>query len=495
MSRTAVVIGAGAAGILAAAALALVVDQVVVLERDALPDGPENRKGVPQGRHAHLMMAGGLDAMDTLIPGMDMRKHLIASGANEISLCRDMVVFSSVGWFHRWRHADPLIVTCSRALLDWAIRTAVLKSLNNIEIRQAKAIDLLGDSERVRGVRIATAGPDTPFDADFTAKYGLQLSADRGEADLYADFVVDASGRGSRISTWLGSIGVNDIPERTLDSGLVNSTRLYRIPEGAGSWPLTMIQPNPFTGGPARSGMIVPIEGNRWMVSLGGSRGGEPPKDPDAFLQYALDLPHPIVGQLIAGAEPLTQVFTSHSTSNTRRYLEKAAVWPENLVVLGDALATFNPLYGQGMSVAALGAQALAKTIWHRWGSQGLARRVQREVAKSVDAAWTLAVSSDVLYPNVIGGEPTATDRLAAQYTRRLTRSATGSYSAASALFDVTSMRKSALRLMQPRPLLAALTGPALPSLSGPPLTPAEQETLRGLIRAGQMGQGPQPSA
>ncbi|MGN5377138.1 hypothetical protein ACQ4WX_04055 [Streptomyces lasalocidi] len=238
--------------------------------------------------------------MDTLIPGMDMRKHLVASGAYEISLCRDMVVFSSEGWFHRWRHADPLIVTCSRALLDWAIRTAVLKSLNNIEIRQARALDLLGDSERVHGVRIATVDADTPFDADFTAKYGLQLSADRGEADLYADFVVDASGRGSRIVSWLGSLGVKDIQERTLDSGLVNSTRLYRIPEGAETWPLTMIQPNPFTGGPARSGMIVPIEGHRWMVSLGGSRGGEPPKDPEAFLKYALDLPHPIVGQLIA---------------------------------------------------------------------------------------------------------------------------------------------------------------------------------------------------
>ncbi|MEU8695229.1 pyridine nucleotide-disulfide oxidoreductase [Streptomyces sp. NPDC048665] len=495
MSRTAVVIGAGAAGILAAAALSRVVDQVVVLERDALPDGPENRRGVPQGRHAHLMMAGGLDAMDTLIPGTDMRKHLIASGAHEISLSRDMVVFTSGGWFHRWRHADPLIVTCSRALLDWAIRTAVVKSLGNIAIRQAKAVGLLGDSGRIRGVRIATVAPDTPFDAGFTAEYGLRLSADGGEADLYADFVVDASGRGSRIATWLGGLGITDIPERTLDSGLVNSTRLYRIPEGAESWPLTMIQPNPFTGGPARSGMIVPIEGRRWMVSLGGSRGGEPPKDPDAFLRYALDLPHPIVGRLIAGAEPLTDVFTSHSTSNARRYLERAAVWPENLVVLGDALATFNPLYGQGMSVAALGAQALARTVRQRWGSRGLARRVQREVATSVDAAWTLAVSSDVLYPHVIGGAPTAADRLAAQYTRRLTRSATGSYAAASALFDVTSMRSSALRLMRPGPLLAALTGPALPSLSGPPLTPAEHETLSGLIRTGQTGQGPKPPA
>lgn len=145
--------------------------------------------------------------------------------------------------------------------------------------------------------------------------------------------------------------------------------------------------------------MIVPIEGGRWMVSLGGSRGGEPPKDPDGFVEYALALPHPVVGQLIVGAEPLTEVFTGRSTSNARRYLEKAPAWPDGLVVLGDALATFNPVYGQGMSVAALGARVLARNVHRRWGGPGLARRIQRELAKPVERAWTLAVGSDVLYP------------------------------------------------------------------------------------------------
>ncbi|MGW5281091.1 NAD(P)/FAD-dependent oxidoreductase [Streptomyces collinus] len=470
MSRKAVVIGAGVAGILAAAALAPVVDRVVVLDRDALPDTPEHRKGVPQGRHAHLMMDGGLAAMDTLVPGTDMRGHLLAAGAHEIHLSRDMIALTPEGWFHRWRRREHPMITCSRALLDWAVRTAVLDSCAGIEIRQAQVVGLMGSGERVTGVRVL---------------------ADGAEESLEADFVVDASGRGSRIVKWLERLGIDGIRERTVDSGLVNSTRIYRVPRGAEDWPLTLVQPRPHTGEPGRSGMIVPIEGGRWMVSLGGSRGGEPPKDPDGFVEYALALPHPVVGQLIARAEPLTQVFTSHSTSNARRYLEKAPAWPDGLVVLGDALATFNPSYGQGMSVAALGARILARNVHRRWGGPGLARRIQRELAKPVEGAWTLAVSSDVLYPGVVGGEPTASDLFAARYSKRLTRAATGSYTAASALWDVTGLRAAPTRLMRPGALLAALNGPSLPPLSGPPLTPGEHGILAGLIRGGRSEEAP----
>ncbi|MCZ9345986.1 NAD(P)-binding protein, partial [Streptomyces sp. TRM76130] len=126
MSRRAVVIGAGLAGMLAAAALSTAVDEVVVLERDDLPDGPEHRRGVPQGRHAHLLMAGGLAAMDGLVPGLDLRARLLAAGAREISLASGMLALSPDGWLRRWRREGPHLLTCSRALLDWAVRRAVL---------------------------------------------------------------------------------------------------------------------------------------------------------------------------------------------------------------------------------------------------------------------------------------------------------------------------------------------------------------------------------
>ncbi|MFI1361909.1 NAD(P)/FAD-dependent oxidoreductase [Streptomyces griseochromogenes] len=484
MSRRAVVIGAGAAGMLAAAALSPVVDHVVVLDRDELPDGPEHRTGVPQGRHAHLLMHGGLEAMEKLLPRAGMREALLAAGARQIPLSSGMLALTPAGWFRRWRHHDAyLTITCSRALLDWVVRTAVLRDAN-VTVHRAQATGLLGSARKVLGVRLAPVA-DGAFDPGLLAGHGLRLSGDGREGELDADFVVDASGRGTRIVRWLEALGIHDVREENLDSGLVNATRVHRVPEGARNWPLTLIQADPYSGRPGRSGMIVPIENDQWMVSLGGTRGSEPPKDPDAFLAYALDLPSPLVGRLIAEATPLTPVFTSHSTSNSRRYLEKTRLWPDRFVALGDAAATFNPLYGQGISVAALGAQSLAEAVRQTdVGAPGLARRVQREAARYVEAAWSVAVSTDVLYPGVEGGRPTLAHRLTAGYSKRLTTAATGSYRAASAVWDITCMRTGPTRLMRPDALLSALIGPPLPALSGPPLTADERAFLATLTHA-----------
>ncbi|MFJ2511913.1 FAD-dependent monooxygenase [Streptomyces griseoviridis] len=460
--RRAVVIGAGLAGVLAAAAVAPGVDEVVVLDSDELPDAPAHRRGLPQGRHAHLFMSGGVAATDALLPGVDVRRRLLDAGAHEIAALRGMLVRSTEGWLPRWRHDGPRVLSCSRALVDWVVRDAVVDA-TGAEIRHGKATGLLGDAGRVRGVRVSAAD---------------------GDSELAADLVVDASGRGSRITRWLEGLGVSGLQERSVDSGLVNATRVYRAPAGADRFPLTVVHADPYAGLPGRSGMVMPIEGERWMVSLGGTRGGEPPTDPEGFLRYALELPDPIVGRLISGAEPLTDIHLSRSTSNTRRYAEKVREWPEGLVVLGDALATFNPAYGQGMSVAALGAQVLAKEVG-RGGvtSPGLARRVQRGAAGPVNAAWALAVGQDVWYPGVRGARPRPADRLVTAYSRRLTKAATGSYRAGAALWDVASLSAGPERVVRPRTLLSVLNGPLLPPPTGVPLTESERKFLNSVDR------------
>ncbi|MFD7563862.1 FAD-dependent monooxygenase [Streptomyces tendae] len=464
MSRRAVVVGAGLAGMLAAAVLADAgVTEVVVLDRDELPDGPRQRRGLPQGRHAHLLMTGGLRAMEEIVPGVG--KRLLAAGAHEISLSSGVLARSPEGWLRRWRREGPVMLTCTRALVDWTVRAAVLEH-PRVEVRRAAAVGLTGSAGRVRGVRVS--GPD-------------------GEADLEADLVVDASGRGTRIVTWLEGLGLSGVRTRTVDSGLVNASRVYRVPAGAERFPLTIVQADPYVARPGRSAMVMPVEGDRWLVSCGGTRGGEPPADAEGFLRYTLDLPDPIVGRLISGAEPLTDVRLSRSTSNVRHYLDKAPHWPEGLVVLGDALGTFNPAYGQGMSVAAFGARVLGRELERAGGpdAPGLARRVLRGAARPVDAAWAMAVGQDVLYPATRGGRPGIADRAVTAYTRRMTRAAAGSFAAASAIWDVTSMRTPPTRMFHPSAVLAALTGSPLPALSGPPLTPAEREVLDGLDRTG----------
>ncbi|HZF89659.1 NAD(P)/FAD-dependent oxidoreductase [Streptomyces sp.] len=460
MPRRAVVIGAGLAGMLAAAALSAVADEVIVWDRDDLPDGPEHRKGLPQGRHAHMLLAGGLAAMEDLVPGVSVRERLLASGAREVSLASGMVSLTPEGWLRRWHGPGPHMLACSRALLDWVVREAV-PAHTGAKLRKGQVVELAGDARRVTGVRVSTPS---------------------GTEDLDADFVVDASGRGSRVDAWLRAMGVTDVRAQTVDAGLVNATRVYRIPEGAEDFPVTVLHADPYGSRPGRSGMVLPIEGGRWMASLAGTRGGgEPPSDPDAFLRYALGLPHPIVGRLISRAEPLTDVHVSRSTGNHRRHLEKTRRWPERFVVLGDALATFNPAYGQGMSVAALGACALARELG-RAGltGPGVARRAQRGAARAVHAAWTMAVGQDIWYPGTRGGTPGLADRLATGYTRRMTRAMTGSYSAASAVWEVSSMTAGPERLLRPGAVLAAVVGPVKRPLSAPPLS-AEELRLAGL--------------
>ncbi|MFC8423168.1 FAD-dependent monooxygenase [Streptomyces sp. NPDC057236] len=467
MSRRAVVIGAGLAGMLAAAVLSRAgADEVIVLDRDALPDGPEHRKGLPQGRHAHLLLAGGMDAMEELLPGAGLRGRLLAAGAHEIPLSSGVLALTPEGWLRRWRREGPAMMTCSRALVDWVVRATVREQVP-VEVRRAAVVGLTGSAGRVRGVRIASPGGDT---------------------DLEADLVVDASGRGTRITGWLDGLGLTGVEERAVDSGLVNASRLYRVPAGAERFPLTVVHANPYVSRPARSAMVMPVEGGRWLVSCGGSRGGEPPADPAGFLRYTLELPDPIVGRLISGAEPLSDVHLSRSTSNVRRYLERMPRWPEGLVVLGDALATFNPAYGHGMSVAAFGARVLGRELGRGGGigAPGLGRRVVRGAARAADVAWAVAVGQDVRYPGVRGGTPPGVgDRVMTAYTRRMMKAATGSYAAASVMWDVSSLRTPPTRLFRPSAVLAVLAGSPLPPSVEPPLTPGERAVLRGLDRTG----------
>jgi 2-polyprenyl-6-methoxyphenol hydroxylase-like FAD-dependent oxidoreductase len=459
--RRAIVIGGGLAGMLAATAVSKAVGTVTVIERDELPDGPRPRKGLPQARHIHTLMAGGAEAINTLLPGTT--DHLLAEGAHFQPLTSHMVALSPEGWYRRWRPTHYLI-TVSRDLLDHVVRNQVLKDERIEVLTGRRATGLLGSSSRVSGVALAPAtGPR------------------RDTQTLTADLVIDASGRGSRATTWLSDLGITGIPEHTVDTGLTYATRIYRALDGAETIPVINVMADPRGSGPGQAAALAPIENGQWIVSLGGTRGGEPTADPEDFVRFARSLRHPLIGDIIARAQPLTDITLTHSTRNRRRYFEKARNWPEGFIALGDSIATFNPVYGQGMSVAAQGALALHRHL-ARTGdvrSPGLARRVQRATAGPVEAAWALATAQDIHYTAAHDQAPTLQDRLVSSFTSRLSRTATGSFFMATALTDVTSMRKGAARLLRPSVLAAALTGPLLPPLAEPPLTGRERRLLQ----------------
>ncbi|MFD9460288.1 NAD(P)/FAD-dependent oxidoreductase [Streptomyces sp. NPDC060027] len=459
--RTAVIVGGGMAGMLAAQAVSGFVDEAVIIEPDDLPDTPAPRTGLPQARHIHILMAGGADAADRLIPGI--LDDWTGAGAHRHTLTTDMVALSPEGWYRRWKPSHHFLMTASRDLLDRVVRNHVLKNSTVRLLGGRKVTGLLGNDKQVMGVQHAPS-----------------RGQDSGRSqELPADIVIDASGRASRATTWLDKLGINGIPERSLDTGLTYASRIFRAPEGAEKIPVFNVMADPRAGN-GQSAALAPIENGLWIASLAGIKGHGPSRDPDAFVRFALGLRHPLIGQLLHNVEAVSDVAVNHSSRNRRHYFEKARSWPDGFVALGDSVVTYNPVYGQGMSVAARGALVL-RTEVERAGdvrSPGLARRIQRATAGPVQAAWALATAQDIHYTSAHGQTPSRADRLASSFSRRLSLTATGSPFMANAVTDVTTMRKSATRLMRPDVLCAAVVGPLLSPLAGPQLTDRERRLI-----------------
>ncbi|MBJ6636806.1 FAD-dependent monooxygenase [Streptomyces sp. DHE7-1] len=456
--KRAVVVGGSSAGMLAAAAIKDRVDSVEIIEAHELPTGSEPRIGVPQAAHIHFLQAGGAEAIDSLLP--DTINELLAAGAHRVPMTTNMIVHSPEGWYRRWRNTTHYVVTASRNLTDSIIRNQVLKDPRVSVRTQTRVTGLLGNNRQVTGVRVR--------------------EAEGGESTLRADLVVDASGRASRMPRWLEEMGVTGLVEDRIDSGLVYASRIYRAPVPTRNWPVVAIQADPSLPQPGTAGGILPIEGDHWHVSLMGAPGGHPTSDPSQFAAFARTLRHPVIADLIEHAEPVTDVSVTHSTANRRYRYERLNPWPAGLVVLGDALAAFNPLYGQGISVAALSAVALRDGPDHGF-TPDFARKAMRDIARRTNTAWTLAVGQDIHFPTTTGKSPTVADRLLRRYISRLSRTATGSFHAATALTDVLALQAPPTSLVKPSVLLAALVGPQRPQLHGPQFTPAEQILLKKL--------------
>jgi 2-polyprenyl-6-methoxyphenol hydroxylase-like FAD-dependent oxidoreductase len=242
------------AGSLAAAALAADpgIASVTVVERDRLPAGPEHRKGLPQGHHAHVLMSGGARTVEALVPGT--LERLAAAGAHRIGLPDGYVMLMPQGWLPRWT-TDQYVISCTRALLDQVVRQAVF-AMPGVRLREdTEVTGLTGDAAQVTGVQVRDR------------KTGAA-------AELPADFVVDATGRGSRARDWLAALGLPSVREDVVDSGLMYATRLFRAPGTAGEgFPVVNVQADPDSGGPGQTAALMPVEGGRWLVTAFGGGG------------------------------------------------------------------------------------------------------------------------------------------------------------------------------------------------------------------------------
>lgn len=457
MTGRAVVLGGGLAGVLAAGAIAPYVDSVIVVERDRYPDGPGLRRGVPQAQHAHLLMSGGAAVVEELAPGTQER--LLAAGALKIGLPEDAVSLTAYGWQHRFPAAGYMI-TCSRPLLDWVVRDQVLRDPRITVMENTAVTGVCGDAGKITGARVQPEGG--------------------AEAQLDADLVINATGRGSPLRGWLAGLAAQPLAEDVVDSGIAYATRIYRAPY---RFPPVVLYADHRVPRPGRNGALIPIEDNRWIVTLSGTRGGEPPTDEAGFMAFARDIRHPLIAELIASAQPLTPIRGTRSTVNRRLRIERlAASWPDGLVVVGDAVAAFNPVYGHGMSTAARAAAALAATVRRHGLGPGLAVSAQKAIGAAVDDAWILAAMQDICYPDCRHDvvDPRLVRRSAEG--RRLADVIGGAairvpvVSAATIRVNTLS---ASLDSLEDADVVAALRRPAgYPVLTGPPLEPDERAAL-----------------
>ena len=386
--KQAVVIGAGMSGLTAAGALAERFDQVVVLERDTLPSEPTYRAGTPQDRHVHALLVSGLRALSELFPGFE--QDLARAGAVPLRVGLDFRVEQpgydpfpqrDLGWF---------TYAVSRPTIERTVRRRV-ESRANTTLRQRC---------RVQEVLVTPNGESVT---------GVRFENSKGASEtVAADLVVDASGRGAPTLGLLKSIGQPLPEETTIGIDLGYATCIFAIPDDAPTdWKGVMT----FGQAPqnARGGLLLPLEGNRWMVTIGGRHGDVPPGDPEGFLNYAKELRTPTIYNSIRHAKRMDGVARYGFPESVRRHFERLEFFPRGLLPIADAICRFNPVYGQGMSVAALEACLLRKLL-ETPGAGGdpigcLARTFFAEVQTLIDTPWSVAVL-DFAFPDTRGQRP-----------------------------------------------------------------------------------------
>jgi 2-polyprenyl-6-methoxyphenol hydroxylase-like FAD-dependent oxidoreductase len=450
----AVIIGGSLTGLLAARVLTAHFDHVTLIERDRFPAGAVFRPGIPQSRHLHVLWTRGLELLEHFFPGLE--DTLMASGAEEIRVPADVLWLTAAGW--RERFDVTRLLTFSRPLLDWAVR-ARFSGCQDGEAppagpgRRAERTPVVELLQGEEVARLVARGRDVA---------GVEL---RSGGALDADLVVDATGRGSRAPAWLATLGYPVPAETLVDPLLGYASRYYAIPPGFDpGWKALYLQADP----PAtrRTGGLFPQEGGRWICSLSGAGRDYGPTDERGFLEFAKTLRAPVLYEAIRDAEPLTPIHAFRHTANHRRHYERLPVWPRGFVVMGDAACAFNPIYGQGISVAAISALALDRCL--RRAGDGFERRFQRRVARTASGAWLVATGEDLRYHETEAAPVGLRTRLINAYVDRVVAAANVDRRVCSSLLDVLALTSAPASLFSPGTLARAAAN-RTPSPSLPP--------------------------
>jgi 2-polyprenyl-6-methoxyphenol hydroxylase-like FAD-dependent oxidoreductase len=437
----AVVVGGGVAGLLAARALANHFDRVTLFERDEYPGPLAHRRGVPQGRHVHGVLAQGLVVLDELLPGLT--DEMTAGGAIPFDWGRDLQWYYFGGYKPR-RETGTRVLLFTRPYLETHL-VRRLQGLGNVELRVGVAVEGLLTS------------------ADRSTVTGIQVRPVGGELeDIAADLVVDASGRGSRSPRWLAALGYPAPATTEIGIDVRYVSRFYR--RGPNDLPgTTVVYVVPKPPEEKRGGAALQVEGDRWLVTLWGYFAADhPPTDDAGFLDFARSLPAPDVHQLISRLEPLTESVAYSIPVSVRHHYASMKRFPENYVLVGDAVSAFNPVFAQGMTVAALEVQKFDRTLAdarRRGDLKGVGRAFMRRQARLIELPWRMAGHEDFRYPQTKGRRTFGTS-LANRYSARMQKVSEHDFAVYRAFLQAMHMTRSPFVMFKPSVVLRVLRGP-----------------------------------
>ena len=379
----AVVIGAGMAGLTAAQAISGHFEKVTVIERDMLPREAAPRSGTPQAQHAHMLLAGGLKALRTLFPGFE--QDLAEAGAVKVRTGMD-IRLERPGF-------DPFPVR-DLGLEVFCMSRPLLEAVTRRRIQQTANIDISMRS-RVTGL-VASR--------DAMRIEGVRFDGEDGAAVIDADLVVDASGRCGLTLRALEELSLAK-PEETeigIDQAYA-STIVERPRDHDADWLGNIVLPSAPSS--SRGAFLFPIEKQRWLISVGGNHGDAPPGDREGFMDFVKSLRTSTIYDAVKDARPLTDIVRYQLPCSTRRHFERLESFPAGLLPTGDALCRFNPIFGQGMSVASQEAVILDRLLTEGVPMERLACDFFAAIQSTIATPWGVAVS-DFVYPATRGVRP-----------------------------------------------------------------------------------------
>jgi flavin-dependent dehydrogenase len=451
----AIVIGDGIAGLMAARVLCNHFDQITVVERDVYPNYIGPRNGTPQSNHAHVLLTKGKQVLLDLFPGLE--RNLLARGAHRIDLIADARFRLATGWALNF-DSKMITLACTRQLLEYSIREEVRTNFPNIEFIENTVVtglllaEIKDDSKRrtVNGIKTVHRGVESET------------------KNMYAKLIVDASGRNSVTPKWLEDLGLGRPKETKINSYIGYSTRRFKIPPSRrmyynsnnqylSDWKAMIIFTNPPEN--PRMGVIYPVEGNNWLVGLLGIGKTYPPVKEQEFMKYIQDLEVTDFYDAIKDAKPISQIYGYREKGSRYYHYEAMKNWPENFIVLGDSVCAFNPLYGQGVTVAAIAATILNKSLYDFKKTRikrklGFSKRFQKRIARANSFPWLLGTSEDFRWSITEGDNPNLLVRFMQRYSYHVMLLATESRIATKSFFETMHMSKSPLVLFRPEIVL-----------------------------------------